>query len=255
MRKANIAVSVILFLMAMTAAASDKQIHKTVPLDPSGSLSIDTHNGTITVTTWNQPTVDVTARIERSDWASEEDVAKTDVKVTPSAGSVRIESDYTNVPTHYFFFGESHSLPLVHYTISMPATARLSVEAHNTNVRVTSLRSDLRINTHNGSIEVNDYDGAATIETHNGDVRVAYSRFAKSSRFESHNGGIDIRMPAQARFHLNADGHHIGLNSDFPMTIGSSSSSHYVGDVNGGGPELRISTHNGSLHLRKGDLS
>ena len=57
----------------------------------------------------------------------------------------------------------------------------------------------------------------------------------KSGRIESHNGVIDIRLPAQARFRVNASGHHMGVDSDFPMVIDSVERSRYVGDVNGGG--------------------
>jgi len=250
MRKAIILIGATL-LFATTVAATEKRVHKSLALSPTGSLSIDTHNGSISVTTWNQATVDVQARIEPGDFASDDDVNRTDVRVTGSEGSVRVESDYSDVPTHFVLFGMTRNLPLVHYTISMPASARLDIDTHNSRVRVSGLRNDVRINSHNGDIEIDDLDGAATIETHNGDVRIGYSRFAKSSRVETHNGGIDIGIPAQSRFHVNATGHHLGMNSEFPMIVSSMRSSRYVGDVNGGGPELRISTHNGSLKLRK----
>ena len=242
----------LILIAAVADAATDKRVHKTISLGADGSVSLDTHNGTIVVTTWNQPTVDVNARIEPGEWTSSEDVEKTQIKVTGSGNSVRIESDYSDVPTRFTWFGVSRNLPLVHYTISMPATARLSIEDHNANVRVTGLRNDLRVSSHNGSVEVADLDGAAEIETHNGDVRVAYSRFAKSSSIETHNGGIDLRLPTSSRFHVNANGHHMDVNSEFPTVVTKSPrEGRYVGDVNGGGPELRVSTHNGSLRLRR----
>ena len=249
MRRLLVALSI--FLVATIAAAAERKIHRTAQLDPSGSLSIDTHNGSITITTWNQPTVDVTARIVPTEFGRDEDAEKTDVKVTGSGGSVRIESDYTDVPTHLSWFGVSRDLPLVHYTISMPATAKLNVDAHNASFRATSLRGDVNISTHNGDINILDFDGAARVETHNGDVRVGYRSFTKSARVETHNGRIELELPAQARFHVDARGHHMDMSSDFPMTVGSRGDSTYVGDVNGGGPEVRVSTHNGALKLRK----
>ncbi|MGH9419874.1 MAG: DUF4097 family beta strand repeat-containing protein, partial [Thermoanaerobaculia bacterium] len=202
--------------------------------------------------TWNQPSVDVSARIERADFGSEDDVNRTEVRVTGSSEHVRIESDYSAVPSHYvFFFGVSRDLPLVHYTISVPASARLDVDAHNATVRVTGLRNDVKVGTHNGDIDLADFDGAASIDTHNGDVRVAFSRFAKGSQIGTHNGSIDLRLPSQSRFHLNASGHRLGADSDFPVVVKSMNRDRYVGDANGGGPELRITTHHGSVKLRK----
>ena len=244
-------ISLAILFVATVAAASERKIHRTAQLDLSGSLSIDTHNGSITVRTWNQPTVDVTARIVPAEFGNDADIEKTDVKVTGSSGSVRIESDYSDVPTRFTWLGVQRDLPLIHYTISMPATARLDVDAHNASVRVTALRSDIKVNTHNGDIDIDDYDGGAYIETHNGDVHIGYSRLTKSARVETHNGGIDFKLPAQARFHVDARGHHMDMSSDFPITVGAMRDSRYVGDVNGGGPELRVSTHNGALKLRK----
>ncbi len=252
MRKVTILFSLILAIATIAAAATEKRVHKTASLDRNGRLSIETHNGTVVVTTWNQPTVDVVARIEPGEFATAEDVEKTEVKVSGSGSSVRIESDYAGVSSHFFWFGIARELPLIHYTISMPATAGLDIDDHNAKVRVTGLHNDLRVNSHNGSVEAADLDGAATIETHNGDIRIGFSRFAKSSRFETHNGSIEVRLPAGARFHVNASGHHMGVDSDFPTTITQSPrEGRYVGDVNGGGPELRVSTHNGSLRLKR----
>ena len=250
MRKSLMVLSVL--LIAAAAQAADKRIHKAVPLSANGNVSIDTHNGTIVVTTWNQPTVDVTARIEPGEWGSQDDVNDTDVKVSGSGNDVRIESDYSAVGTHITWFGVSRNLPLVHYTVSLPASTRLSITDHNASVRVSGLRNDLRVSSHNGAVEVSDLDGGADIETHNGDIRVAYSRFARSSSFETHNGGIDIRLPAGAQFHVNASGHHMDVDSEFPtMVTKAPREGRFVGDINGGGPELRVSTHNGSLRLRK----
>jgi hypothetical protein len=240
-----------IFLIATIAAASDRKIHRTAQLDLTGNLSIDTHNGSITIATWNQANVDIVARIVPADFGRDEDVEKTDVKVTGSGGSIRIESDYTDVPTRLTWFGMQRDLPLIHYTISMPATARLDVDAHNASVRVTALRGDLKVNTHNGDVDIADFDGGANIESHNGDVQIGYRNFTKSARVETHNGRIDFKLPAQARFHLDARGHHMDMSSDFPITVGAMRDSRYVGDVNGGGPELRVSTHNGALKLRK----
>ena len=86
MRKTLIAFCLI--VAATAAHAADKRVHKTTSLAPNGSVSIDTHNGTIVVNTWNQPTVDVTARIEAGEWGTQEDVNDTDVKVTGSGSDV-----------------------------------------------------------------------------------------------------------------------------------------------------------------------
>ena len=251
MRKTLIVIS--LLAVAAAAQAADKRVHKTASLAANGSISIDTHNGTVVVTAWNQPTVDVSARVEAGEWGSQDDVNATEVNVTGGGSDVRIESDYSAVGSHLNWWGISRNLPLVHYTISVPASARVSISDHNSNVRVTGLRNDLRVNSHNGAVEIIDLDGAANIETHNGDIRAAYSNFSRNSSFETHNGAIDLKLPTQARFHINANGHHMDVDSEFPTVMTRhGGDGAFVGDINGGGPDLKVSTHHGSLRLRKG---
>ena len=240
-----------LLLAVAPFALADRRIHKTLPLVASGRVIIDTHNGSVTVTTWSQATIDIDARIEATMSTRDEDVEKTNVKISGSGESVRIESDYDAVPSRNSWFGSTRELPPIHYTISMPATAQLDINAHNASVRVDGLRNDVEVETHNGRIELTDLNGGADLETHNGNVTVAFSRFDKASRIETHNGDVEVRVPAASRLHLEAHGHHLGFDSDFGVVTNRMNRSHYVGDVNGGGPELRFESHNGTLRLRK----
>jgi putative adhesin len=238
-----------LLFVATAAVAADRVIHKTAALDANGRLSIDMHNGSITITTWSRPSVDIQARVIDEPFVSDEDLKATDVRVDGSGGSVRIETDYSAIGWDVLWW--SGHRPPVEYTISMPAGAALRVTTHNATTRVTGLRNDVEIETHNGSIEVDDLDGAATLETHNGSVRVGFSRFARNSRISSHNGALDVRIPGASRFHVDADGHRLRLDSDFDASVRSVDRDRFTGDVNGGGPELRLTTHNGSVRLRK----
>jgi hypothetical protein len=241
---------------AVIQAARVKQVHKVVALDASGRLSIDTHNGSVMVTTWNQPNVQIDARIEAEEGSDyPEDVEATNVLITGSGANVRVESDYTRVrehPLHWFGFGSQTMLPPVYYTISMPATARLKIENHNSKIRVTGLRGDVAIASHNGPVDVRDFSGAAEIETHNGEIRVAFSSFSKPSRLETHNASVDVRMPPASRFALKVDSHRSNVvSSDFVFASISGERASYRTTVNGGGPELTFVTHNGSLRLGK----
>ena len=258
-RSIGVAMFVAAIGVSLLQASTLRHFHRVVALDADGRLTIDTHNGSVTVTTWKQPNVQIDARIEadpQSDTPG--DVEKTNIKVTGSGSSVRIESDYSALPSHTSWLGVAISigssqsnLPLIHYTISMPATAELNIDEHNSKIMVTGLRNDLTISGHNGPIEVRDLDGAAKIETHNGAISVAFARFNRASRFETHNGDVEVRMPAGSRFDLSAEGHRSRpVSSDFALT-GSREDSDVSSHVNGGGPELRFSSHNGMLHLVK----
>lgn len=246
--------SALLSLFATVAFAADRRVHQTVNLDQNGRFELVAHNGSITVTTWNQPRVEIDARIEPGEWGYEEDVDKVDIRISGSGRSVRVETNYDKVGYHtsgWLFVSSNRSLPPVHYTISLPAGAAVDIEEHNASVRVSGLTADVRVSGHNGRIDVLDHAGAADITAHNGDIRVAFTRFGKASEIETHNGSIEVRMPGDSRFDIDASGHHMGVDSDFPVVAKSLSRGTYVGNVNGGGTPLRISTHNGSVRLRR----
>lgn len=173
----SIAFSLLLLGTGLAHGAQTREFHTVTQIDAGGRLSIDSHNGTVSVSTWNQPNVAIDARIERAEFGDDpEDVEKTNVVVTGGGSEVRVRSDYSAVPAHSFWFGfgAMHDLPLVHYTIRMPATARLSVSVHNATVKADGLRNDVEIEAHNGGIDLTNLGGGTHIETHNGNIRLDF---------------------------------------------------------------------------------
>jgi DUF4097 and DUF4098 domain-containing protein YvlB len=135
----------------------------------------------------------------------------------------------------------------------MPATARLEIEDYKSDTRLSDLKADLKIHTYKGAVKVANLDGGARVETYKGDVRVEFARFSRASRFNTYKGEIDVRLPKDSRFELDADSGRRGLvHSDFPVMTraGRWRATRESGSVNGGGPELRLSTFKGTLRVR-----
>ncbi len=237
-------------LAAAAYAAEFKDVHKVIPIDANGRVTLDAHNGSVTITAWSEANVSIDARIEPVEhFDHPEDVQKTEVRVTGGGKNVKIESDYSAVPWHVSLFGIQQSYPPIHYTIHIPAAAHLRVKTHNATVKVVGLKGDIEVDTHNGSVDVVDLDGGANIETHNGSVRVVFASVARPSSIETHNGSADVVVPAAARMTVKVDSHRSGaFASDLPMTVKASGST-ATSLINGGGPELKFLTHNGSMHL------
>ena len=260
-RTASLSFVVLLAAGAAAQAADVKEVHQTVPLERDGSVTVNTYKGTVTVTTWDKPEVRVDARIEPDgdDRESREKVQWTEVRISGSGGSVEIKSDYDEVRhhEHHGFLGlfdyESGSLPFVRYTIQMPASARLQIEDHKSDISIAGLKADLKLHTYKGTARVANLDGAARVETYKGDVRVEFALFSRASRFETHKGEIDVRLPKDSRFEIDADaGRHGDIESDFAMMTHASRSrgARAEGAVNGGGPALHMTTYKGTLRIR-----
>jgi len=240
-------------------AADSKEINQTVPLNRDGRVYVENFKGSITVTTWDRPEVAISVHIDpdgRADSIEMKKVALTEIRINGSGSSVTIKTDYDRLSSlrlQELLTFHDQSLPLAHYTIQMPATAALEIKDYKSDIHVSDLSSDLKLNTYKGTVAVAHLDGAARVETYKGNVQLEFVRFQKDSRFETYKGDIEIRMPKDSHFDLDTEsGRHGDLNSDFPVTIsaGHSSSGHFSGAVNGGGPTLRFETYKGSLRLR-----
>jgi putative adhesin len=253
----GLAVGLVL-VVASAQAADTKEVHRTVPLDTDGRVTVETFKGTVDVKTWDRPEIQIDAVIEPDPDGREqaEKVRLTEVRVSGSGAAVAIRSDY-HAAEHLHFLGflggDDGTLPFVRYTVQMPSTAKLEIEDHKSQIRVAGLRSDLKLHTYKGTARVVGLDGAARVDTYKGDVRVEFARYGHDSRFETYKGEVEVRLPRDSRFELEGQAGRRGdIETDFAMTThaGRSRSAEITGAVNGGGPRLRMTTYKGSLRVR-----
>ena len=237
------------------AQTSAKTVDRTVPLVATGSVVLETHNGSLDVHTWDRPEIEIHARIEAAG-VSADDLRRFDettVEVSPmssgsSSGSdsVRITSKSPDVV--WSWFGEN---PTVHYAITAPRTARWTIRGHNFRAEIRDLQAALNVGTHNGSLHAVNLDGPLEVNGHNERVTVEFLSF-HGADITTHNGSADLALPSTSHFDLRADTRRTRLESDFPLltrTLGRRQD-RIEGTVNGGGSLLRFSSHNGELRLR-----
>jgi len=240
-----------LLTCALLGAADSKNVDKTLPLPPTGSVTIESHNGSIKVNTWDRAEIEIHARIEMNSGFGFQDASRsrfdaTRVDIDSFEDSVRIKSIYPEWTT---LKGNN---PEIHYTINAPRTARWTIRDHNSQIEVNNLHAALTIVTHNSRVLVSGLAGALDLDTHNGDAKVQFASLTGPSNVEMHNGDVELLMPASSKFNLQTRSHNARLESDFPVRtqdIGHLGT-RMEGTVNGGGPALRLSSHNGSFRLR-----
>ena len=131
-------------------------------------------------------------------------------------------------------WGDWDSAPDIQYTITAPRTARWKIRDHNGSVWAANLGGPLELNMHNG------------------DAHIDFASFTRDSHIATHNASVELALPASSKFELHSTGHNMRVSSDFPVTVRSSDyGRHNVdGQVNGGGPSLRLTSHNGGFRLR-----
>jgi len=251
----------LLFISIAAKSQESREVRKTLEVDKDGSVYIDTYKGSITIDTWDKQEIDIVAKIEADGWGrdEEEKVRDTKIRIHGTSNKVEIETDYDQLKHHGFsFFGlfgddNSGSLPYVHYKISMPLTARLKIKDYKSDTKIANLNSSVKMETYKGTVNIYKMDGGIDLETYKGEVSIEYAKYSDKSRFETYKGKIELTIPHDAGFQLDADlGRRADFDSDFDLNIKHKSrdNEYLRGTVNGGGPVLQISSEKGDIRIQ-----
>jgi DUF4097 and DUF4098 domain-containing protein YvlB len=218
-----------------------EDFHSTHPLDPGGTVSVETFNGSIEVRGWEQNSVEVNGTKSASS-KGVMDALRIEVNAIP--GLVRIRA--VRPPDFYRNMG-------VRFSIRVPRKAlldtvstsngRVQVEdvegrarLHTSNggIRVSRVKGEVEARTSNGTIEAQDVDGNVNLHTSNGAIRAETTH--GSFEGTTSNGSITARLndPA-ATWPVRAESSngHIELTLDAKQL-----------------PEVRASTSNSSILVR-----
>jgi hypothetical protein len=250
-RMTRVAILALAFSAAIFAADS-KDVNRTVALHANGLVEIETHKGSIRVTTWDRQEVEIQARIE-AEPGTDMDRRRfdgTEVRIDSTPDSVRIKTYYPDFNWCCSF--DNGTNPEVRYTIRMPKTARLNIRDHRSDTEVTGLQGELDLTTHRGSAHLRGLGGALHLDTYRGDAQVEFSSFTADSSVKTYRGSIELSMPKSSRLDLKTNsGRRGSIYTDFTVVSRAvnrkGESAH--GAVNGGGPLLRIDAERGEVQI------
>ncbi len=243
-------------------ARYDRDFHYSYPLNSNGKVSVETFNGSIEVSGWDQNLIDIsgTKYGPTQDIADHIDVA---VDHSPDAASVRVSRP-----------AERHGNTGARLLIKIPRTAVIELaRTSNGAIRVSDAAGPAHLRTSNGGIRAAGLSGALDAETSNGSITAELERADGPIRVETSNGGIELRLPQRIRDSVRAHTSNGGITvrapegidarvsartsnahvtSDFDVRMqGEISRNRIDGILGNGGPLLDLSTSNGSIHLAR----
>lgn len=195
----------------------NSDFHYSFPLSAQGRVSVESFNGAIDISAWDQPTVDISGT-KYAPTQGEADALKIDVDHSSDSVSVRAAhpSDWRGNRGAKF-------------AIKIPRGAILD-----------------RIVTSNGHIEASDASGPARLKTSNGAVRV--NRFKGTLDVQTSNSPIELDQVEgdvtahSSNGHVHANGLRGGLQAD-------TSNGGVNVEIAGGNRPVRIGTSNGGVEL------
>ncbi|MFB6279150.1 MAG: DUF4097 family beta strand repeat-containing protein [Salinibacter sp.] len=187
----------LVFAPAALAQAPARTVNDTAPLDADGEVTVDNHEGSITVTTWDRDRVRYEAEIMPTD--EDPNAEKVSIRTRTSDGQLQLATTHEEGDDESVVFGFDEDgfrwggidIPAVHYTIKMPRTAALALDDHESTIDVTGLAGDLRIDTHEGRISVAEQRGSVTIDSHESPISIADQ--TGDVRIDTHEGRMELR--------------------------------------------------------------
>jgi len=240
---------------------ASRTIKETADLPVDGTLLIDTYKGSIIITTWDKPQVEINAKIEAEDWGDDDQemVDATEIKIREKGNGLSITTDYHKVHNrHSWFFGwfgdNGGNMPFVHYRITMPSTASLKIKDYKSETNISDLNSELNLETYKGTVLVKGLSGSIDFETYKGEAKLYFTKLSSDCKLETYKGKIDIYLPSENGFKIDADlGRRVSFESDFdvPVKRHSKHDNNILEKINGGGPVLNISSEKGDIRILK----
>jgi hypothetical protein len=217
-----------------------QDFHYSYPLKSGGRLSVETFNGSVEVSGWDQETVDISgAKYGSTQEAADE--LKVAIDNSPDSVSIRVTrpSDrrgnmgarfVIKIPRAAYLdriFTSNGSIR----TLDGSGPARLHTS--NAEIRVEALRGSLDAQTSNGPVELIDVDGDVKAHSSNGHIRAQGLRGGLEA--DTSNGSINARLeqvPAgrPVRLETNNSGVELSLPANFAN-------------------DIRVSTNNGGITL------
>jgi hypothetical protein len=208
------------------------------------------------------PSRDGTVRVEATRSARRDDPQSVRIEAVEHAGGVTVCAVY---PTPATARGRNECRPgggnqnnaqtdvRVDFTVQLPAGVAFAGSTVSGDVDAEGVRSDVRASSVNGNVNIST-SGAARASTVNGNIiaRMGAGSLAERTRFSTVNGSVTLEMPAGMNAELRVSTLNGAIDSDFPVTMrGRMSPRSIRGTIGAGGPELAISTVNGSVTLRQ----
>ena len=219
---------------------------KTYEVQPGGRVEIRNVNGAIEVEAGAGNTVEVVAK-KSARGATPEDakrnLEKLEIVEQSDASSVKVETKMGGN-----FFGGHGSIT---YIVRVPAGRRLHFSTVNGGVELSSVSGEITAEATNGGVRAHNVSGSITATTTNGGVEVDVAQLGEQgARLECTNGGVGIRLPADARASISASVSNGGIDtSGLKLDTTESTRRRLEAKLNGGGVPVKLEGVNGGIRI------
>lgn len=181
---------------AAQAQAPARTVSDTVALSSSGDVAVHNHEGRIAVTAWDRDQVRYEAQIMPTD--EDPDAEKTTIRTRTSQGRLQLATVHEDGDDESVVFGFDEdgfrwggiNIPAVHYILTVPRSATLRIDDHESTIDVTGLAGTLHVDTHDGRLSVDEHRGDLILEAHDGTITA--SGLEGDATLDTHSSRMEL---------------------------------------------------------------
>ena len=246
------AVAVTGLIGSIVSLKADEEIHQNfnfvVPLTADGRLSLDNVNGKIEITPCSSNAVVITG-VKRGTNRSQLEAVQTDIDSESDHVTV-----HTRIPKKKFGWKDDVK---VDYTVQVPKGAQLDkISSVNGQIVIREIGGDINVSTVNGTAQVKDIIKNLKVSTVNGTIEtgIKETRAGQSVSLDTVNGKIAVTLPAEPNVRANGETLNGSIRSDYPELVVKKEfpvGKHLNGTVGDGGCNLKVTTVNGAVAIKK----
>jgi hypothetical protein len=265
------------------ASASEATFDRTLTASGNVNLYVSTGSGYVHISPGSDSQIHVIGHVKSSNgWFG----GSSDDRVKQIAANPPIQQSGNEVHIGKTDNNDWFRNISIDYEITTPRGSNVNAGSGSGDLRISGVSGGLKASTGSGSIDANGIGGAVALDTGSGDIKAELSSPSStkaqtgsgSIRIDGVVGGLkagtgsgDIEIQGQptsdwkletgsgsvtlgvgnAHFSLDASTGSGTVHSDPPITThGSLEKHHIMGDINGGGPTVRVSTGSGDVRIK-----
>ena len=253
------------------AQNENKTFEEVVALQPGSLLTLETGQGSVRLISWDEPNVDIRARIEAPPGMDADDARRsvdaTSIEVRGSRRSMRIRSNYRQTVSQEDD-DDSWRPPLVHYEIRAPRQldldltidqndttlegfeGRLLLDLDRSRLQGRNLDGTITLAFDRGSIDASDLSGSIVLHLDRTTAALRDIRFDADSEIRIDRGELDLVLVGTQSLTIDAQ---MTRRTEFSIDLAvplQTSDRGFHATMNGGGVALRIDADRSVLRLR-----
>lgn len=246
-----------LLVVASFSMAKPATLKRSFDVEQGGSLFIDSDAGSIEVSTHNRDTIEV--EVDKRGRNADDFT----VTMDQSGDDLKI---YGKKSSGNWFSGFSLD---VHYKVVVPTRYDVHLRTGGGGIEVANLTGDIDAHTSGGGIRVGDIIGDVDVRTSGGSIKVGEvagnlkahtsggsitakitKQPTEDSALTTSGGSVTAYLAPGIAVDLEARTSGGSVSSEIPVN-GTLKQTRIKGEINGGGPRLKLATSGGSVRIKE----